>query len=195
MDGNPTAEQRTDFVLERLEQFIRDGRTISEGMSFKQWREMARIEIANAITEAEQDRRDEDVVTRRLLFTLASATVTIGFWGTVMAFDKASYLVVAIIFGITGMWLFAVIGEGPLRRYIKGRRANNRTRILRRVENLTQRIRKMEIELKGEEKRLGKLIKAKAILEAGKDATQKDRDEAIEDANALAQVVRDKFGL
>lgn len=194
-DGLATPEQRADFVLKRLERFIRDGRTISEGMNFKHWQDMARSEIANAIIEAENDHQDDKIVTRRLLFTVASATVTIGFWGTIMAFEKASFLVVAIIFGITGVWLFAVIGEWPLRRFIKGRRAKTRARTLRRVEGLTKRIRKMEIELKDEAKKLEKMLKAKALLEAGKDPDQKAREEAIEDANALAQAVRAKFGL
>lgn len=193
--GHPTPEQRAEFVLRRLEQFIRDGRTIAEGMSFKQWQDMARSEIANAIIEAEQNCQDDYIVTRRLLFTVASATVTIGFWGTVMAFQKAGFLVVAIIFGITGIWLFAVIGEWPLRKYFRGRAANNRARTLYRVEGLTKRIRKMEIELKGEEKRLKKLLKAKALLEAGKDPSQKAREDALADAEALANAVRDKFGL
>src|SRR3990167_4438821 len=121
--GHPTPEQRAEFVLKRLEQFIRDGRTISEGMNFKQWQDMARSEIAGAIVEAEQTYQDDYIVTRRLLFTIASATVTIGFWGTVMAFQKASFLVGAIIFGITGVWLYAVIGEWPLRKYFRRRAA------------------------------------------------------------------------
>lgn len=194
-DGGPTPEQRAEFVLMRLEQFIRNGRTIAEGMNFKQWRDMARVEIANAIAAASQDRQDGQMLTRRILFTAASAFVTIGFWGTMLAFGKASYLTIAIIFGIVGAWLFAVIGEWPFRHFIKRRQARNRARILYRVENLTKRIRKMEIELKDEEKRLKKMLEAKAILEAGKNPAQKAREEAIADASALANAVKDKFGI
>lgn len=194
-DGHPTPEQRADFVLRRLEQFIRDGRTIAEGMSFKQWQDMARIEIANAIIDAENDHQDDFIVSRRLLFTVASALVTIGFWGALLAFERAHYLIVATICGVAGLWLFAVIGEWRVRKYVKGRRAKKRARVLRRVENLTGRIRKMEIELKDEVKRMEELIKAKALLEAGKDPDQKARDKALAEATALAQAVRDKFNL
>ncbi len=194
-DGHPTPEQRADFVLRRLEQFIRDGRTIAEGMPFRQWQEMARIEIANAIIGAENDHQDDFIVSRRLLFTVASALVTIGFWGALLAFERAHYLVVAIICVIAGLWLFAVIGEWRVRKYVKGRRAKIRAKTLRRVENLTRRIRKMEIELKDEVKRMEELIKAKALLEAGKDPDQKAREEALAEATALAQAVRDKFNL
>ena len=50
--GNPAPEERADFVVRRLEQFIRDGRTMAEGMLSK-WQEMAQVEIANAIVESE----------------------------------------------------------------------------------------------------------------------------------------------
>ena len=45
--SRPSPEQRADFVVKRLEQFIREGRTVGEGMSLKQWMDMARYEIAN----------------------------------------------------------------------------------------------------------------------------------------------------
>ena len=44
---------------------------------------MARTEIANALLAAENSNQDDDVVTKRLLFSIASALVTIGFWGEI----------------------------------------------------------------------------------------------------------------
>ena len=35
LSGNPTPEERAEYVIVRLEQFIRDGSKINEGMSFK----------------------------------------------------------------------------------------------------------------------------------------------------------------
>lgn len=194
-NGHPSPEQRAEFVLNRLEQFIRDGRTIAEGMPFRQWQDMARAEIANAIVDAENEHQKDFIVSRRFLFTVASALVTIGFWGIMLSFNKAHYMAVAIIFGIAGFWLFAVIGEWRVRKLVKARQAKNRARGLHRVENLTKRIRKMEIELKGEAKKMDKLLKAKALFEAGKSPSKKAREEAIKDAEALAQVVRDKFNI
>ncbi len=157
--GNPPAEQRADFVVKRLERFIREGRTGSEGFSLRQWQDMARTEIANALIAAENSTQDDDVVTKRLLFSIASALVTIGFWGALMAFDKASYLVTAIICGIAGFWLFAIVGEWRIRKAVKAHTARKRAKGLRRVENLTRRIRQMERELKIEEKQLEEQLK------------------------------------
>ena len=50
---HPTPDERAEYVILRLEQFIRDGRTIDEGMSFKKWQTMAKTEIALAIAEAQ----------------------------------------------------------------------------------------------------------------------------------------------
>ena len=145
--GNPTPEQRADFVVKRLEQFIREGRTLSEGMSLRQWQDMARFEIANAVAAAENASRDDDKVTRRVMFTLAAALVTVGFWGTVFSFDKAPYLVVAFIFTITGLITLAIVGEWRFMKYFRRHQARKREKSMRRIEDLTQRIKRMEKEL------------------------------------------------
>ncbi len=190
--GNPSPEERADFVIRRLEQFIRDGRTIAEGMSFKQWQEMARVEVSKAIIDAENSVQRDDVVTKRLLFCIASAFVTIGFWGTAFAFDKTSYLLTAIVCGLAGFWLMAIAGEWRIRKFVKRRSVDKRAKIMRRVESLTRRIRKMEIELKDEAKVLEKVLKQKAIEEA--KVTGTSREEAIAEAMDLADKLRLKHG-
>ncbi len=180
--GNPTVDERADFVLKRIEQFIRDGRTIGEGMSLKRWQDMARFEISNALLEAENAHQEDDVVTKRLLFTMGSALITIGFWGVVFAFDKADYLVTALISGIAGFWLMAVATEWRFRKFWKARKARRRAQALKRVEGLTRRIKKMERELKKEEKDLKKKLKEefeKAINEklGGDPGSPKDEIE------------------
>jgi len=157
--AHPSPEQRADFVVKRLEQFIREGRTIAEGMSLRQWQDMARFEISNALIAAENARDDEDVVSRRLLFTVAASLVTVGFWGTLFAYDKVQYLVVAIIFGITGIVLLAIVGEWQLMKYFRRHQARQRERSLRRVEDLTRRIKRMEKELKKEHKAMQSKLK------------------------------------
>ncbi len=161
-DGNPSPEVRAQFVVKRLEQFIREGRTIAQGMPFGQWQAMARAEIANAIIAAENSRQQDDVLTKRLLFVAASALVTIGFWGTLLAFDRASYAAVAVICGGAGLFLFAVAAEWRMRKLWKGRRADKRGETLRRVENLTRRIKRMERELKEEARFLEKSLEKAA---------------------------------
>lgn len=145
-DGNPTPEERADFVVERLAQFIRDGRTVA-GMPFKQWQQMARAEIADAVAQHELANRDENLVTRRLLFTFASAFVTIGFWGAAFSFGKTEYLFTAFICGLAGVLLFAVAVEWRVRKFMKKRRARKRRQSLHHVEDLNRRIRRMEREL------------------------------------------------
>jgi len=157
--GNPTPQQRADFVVKRLEQFIREGRTIAEGMSLKQWQDMARFEIAHALLAAENAKHDDDQVSRRLLFTVAASLVTIGFWGVLFAYDKAHYLVVAVICGGAGLILLAVVGEWRFRKYFKRYQARQREKSIYRVEDLTRRIRRMERELEKESKTLERRLK------------------------------------
>ncbi|MCW8914992.1 MAG: hypothetical protein OQK24_03960 [Magnetovibrio sp.] len=162
---HPTPEQRADFVIKRLEQFIREGRTLGEGMSLRQWQDMARMEIALAVAAAEDAAKDDDHVTRRVMFTLAAALVTVGFWGTIFAFDKAPYLVVAFIFTMTGVITLAIVGEWKLMKYFRRHQAKKRSRSLRRIEDLTRRIKRMEKELEKESDglrdKLKKQMKAK----------------------------------
>ncbi len=159
---DPTPEQRADFVVRRLEQFIRDGRTVAEGMSFRQWQDMARGEIAEALKAAENVNQRGDAVTRRLLFTVAAAFVTVGFWGALYAYDKVEFLAVALIVGVTGLVLLGVLGEWRIMAFIRRRQAHRRRRSLHRVEDLTRRIRKMERELEDKHDALEKKIKGEA---------------------------------
>lgn len=148
--GNPSPAQRADFVVRRLEQFIREGRTFAEGMSLRQWQDMARFEIANAVAAAENAAKDDDQVTRRVMFTVAAALVTVGFWGTLFSFDKAPYLVVAFIFTITGLVTLAVVGEWRFVKYFRRHQARKREKSIHRIEDLTRRIKRMEKELEKE---------------------------------------------
>ncbi|MHA1598991.1 MAG: hypothetical protein ACTSV1_09735 [Alphaproteobacteria bacterium] len=157
--GHPGPEQRADFVVKRLEQFIREGRTIAEGMSLKQWQDMARFEITNAIMGAENAQNDGEEVTKRLLFTVAAALTTIGFWGVLFAYDKVHYVVVATIFGATGIVLLGIVGEWRLMKYFRRHRARQRERTIHRVEDLTRRIKRMEKELKEEHRALQSKLK------------------------------------
>ncbi|MBT4220343.1 MAG: hypothetical protein HOE26_10250 [Rhodospirillaceae bacterium] len=157
--GHPNPEQRADFVVKRLEQFIREGRTIAEGMSLKQWQDMARFEITNAIMGAENAQNEGEEVSKRLLFTVAASLTTIGFWGVLFAYDKVHYLVVATIFAITGIVLLAIVGEWRLMKYFRRHQARQRERTIHRVEDLPRRIKRMEKELKEEHRSLQSKLK------------------------------------
>lgn len=154
--NNPTPEERAEFIMQRLEQFIRDGRTFSEGMNLQKWQDMAKVEIANAIVESQVDMQDDDVVTKRLLFTFGASFTTIGFWGGLWAYDQAHYVAVAFLCGAAGMVMIGVALEWRFRKFWKRRQVGQRQKSLRRTQDLTRRIKKMEFELEKEEKRLKK---------------------------------------
>ena len=167
LPDDPTPEERAEFVMLRLEQFIRDGRSIDEGMSFKLWQAMTQVEIAVTLAEAELGQQQEEVVTKRLLFTFGSALVTVGFWGTAVSLHKVAYLAGAIVIGLAGLALIGVAGEWRFRKWNKKRQAGKRRQTLVRVEGLNRRIKRMEHELEKEEQALRKKLKETAQAAAG----------------------------
>ena len=164
LTDNPSPDERAEYVIMRLEQFIREGRTFDEGMSFKIWQAMAKTEIAIAIAEAELGQQKDDMVTKRLLFTFAASLVTIGFWGTAVSLHKVAYLPGAIVVGLAGFILMAVAGEWRFRKWRLNRQANKRRKSLARVESLNRRIKRLEHDLEKEEKKLKGMVNDAAKL-------------------------------
>lgn len=160
LEGNPTAQERADFVTRRLEQFIRDNRTIDRGVNFRQWQAMAHAEIVNAIQDAELDAQKDDVVTKRLMFVAASSLVTIGFWGVAFAWGQVGYMAAALVCGLAALVLFAYALEWPVLRAVKRHARKRRGTALGRIEDLNARIRQMERELKREAKTLEERLRA-----------------------------------
>ncbi len=167
LSDEPSPDERAEYVIVRLEQFIREGRTFDEGMSFKIWQSMAKTEIAIAVAEAELGQKKEETITRRLLFVFAAAMVTIGFWGTAVSLHKVGYMAGAIVIGLAGLVLLGVAGEWRFRKWRLSRQADKRRKALARVENLNRRIKRLEDDLEKEEKRLTKAIKKAARLATG----------------------------
>lgn len=163
---NPTPEQRAEYIMLRLEQFIREGRTIDEGMSFKQWQAMAKTEIAIAVAAAQNEVQKDDPVTRRLLFMTAACLTTIGFWGTAVALHKTAYLVGALVCGGAGILLILIAGEWRFRKWRRKRDAELRIERLANIEALNKRIKGLERALEKEEKMLKKkLDKTRAMVD------------------------------
>ena len=159
---NATPEDRATYVVLRLEQFIRDGRTLDEGMSFRKWQAMALTEIAANIAEAQNEMVRQDPVTNRLLFTAASALITIGFWGTAVSINKVGYIAAALVCGFAGLALLAVAGEWTWSRFWRKRQAGKRKLRLGRIESLNRKIKKLERELEKEADTLEKTLKSTA---------------------------------
>jgi len=158
LPNNPTPEDRATFVILRLEQFIREGRKIAEGMSFRKWQAMALTEIATNIADAQNEVQKDEVPINRFLFTTAAAMVTIGFWGTAVSVHKTGYLAAGLICLGAGIVMLAVAGEWKFRKFWRKRTADKRRTRLKNIENLNRRIKRLERELEREAKDLEKAL-------------------------------------
>jgi len=152
LGNRPTPEEHADYVMKRLEQFIRDGRTIDEGMSFKKWQTMAKTEIALAIAEAENSQDYDEITSRRTLFVSAAAMITIGFWGTAVSLHKVAELVGGLVCLGAGIVMLITAGGFRYRKYKNRKDGLKRAHGLMRIESLNKRIKRLERELEKEEK-------------------------------------------
>jgi hypothetical protein len=78
---------------------------------------------------------------------VASALVTIGFWGAVVAADRASGLLAAIIVGVAGAALLFALADWGLGRLLGGEADRLRRRRFASIEDLDRRLRRMEHEM------------------------------------------------
>ena len=146
----PSPGQRADFLVRKLEQFIRDGKTEKGGMSFATWQQLAREEISSAFAEIEKERltAKEDRVVKRMLDIAASAVVTIGFWGVIMAVLGNFGMVPATILTLAGFALLVIAGEWSLRKAASRYRDEQRLHRFYRIEDFDKKIKKFENEMK-----------------------------------------------
>ena len=152
---NPTPHERADLIVRRLENFIRDGRTEDGGINFRKWQEMAVLEVANAIRDAEKYLSSDQRFFTRSLSVGAASLLTIGIWGTVLAADVATdrktAALILIIAGIVLVSVLAIWGFRRIDHYFKrGRRQYH----IQRVLNFDRQLAKLDKDL---EKRLKKL--------------------------------------
>lgn len=153
-DG-PTPEQKTEYLVRKLEQTIRDNRTV-KGMSFRTWQAIAREEILNAMREHEKRQRREDQTINRLVLVTASSLVTIGFWGAMVAVNSAYGGVAAVITLVAGAALFFVTADWGIKRFVSGYNKEKRVERLAHIEELDKRIKRMEHEMRKKAERLEK---------------------------------------
>ena len=127
LEKNPTPHERADLIVRRLEDFIRKGRTEEGGINFRKWQEMAVLEVANAIRDAEKYLRSDQRFLTRSLSVISASLLTIGIWGTVLAADAtADRQMTALILIIAGGAVLSVLTIWGIRRldhyYKKDRR-------------------------------------------------------------------------
>lgn len=143
-------EERADFIVKRLEEFIREKRNPGEGMSFKHWQAMGKVEIAAAIAAAVKEQSQGDAGLKRVLFTAAAALVTVGFWGAAVSLGRADYVLAGVICLVAGIVLMAVAGEWSFARRQARRRMRGRMSTLARIGDLDKRLKAIEKDRKKE---------------------------------------------
>ena len=152
--SDPTPQQRADYLVRKLEQYIREERTV-RGVSFRDWQTMARNEFANSFAESDQRREAmrQDITMRRLLLVAAVTLVTIGFWGGVMALDQSRNWIAALILLGAGTILLFYVGDFGVRRLWTRHVAKERKQRFERIENFDRQLRQLEAEIRQKLKR------------------------------------------
>ncbi len=160
MANEPTPEERAEYIVKRLELFIRENREPFKGMNFNKWQQLARVEIANSMKDIEQMHKTDDQVSRRMLFIIGSSIATIGFWGVAAAFGKLDYMLAGMICIMAGIIVIAHAGEWATRKMWKKAAAAKRQRSYNNAVSLDRQIKNMEKELKNKAKELEKTLAA-----------------------------------
>ena len=147
--ADPSPQHRADYIVRKLEQFIREGKT-GRGMSFKTWQALARAELTNAFVDLEQGqaRRRADLTMRRILIVGAASLVTIGFWGAVLTVDRHYGQVSAVLLTIAGLVLAALLLEFVLRRALNHLTLQRRKAAFGRIEEFDRQLKKLEAEIR-----------------------------------------------
>jgi hypothetical protein len=147
--SDPTPQDRAEYIVRKLEQFIRDGRTV-RGVSFRDWQAMAKAELINSFAEVEQRKQEirRDVSARRLLLVTSSTLVTIGFWGAVMAFDHGRGLLAALVMLASGTILLFFGGHFSVRRLWRRGSAKERQQRFERIESFDRLLKQFEAEMR-----------------------------------------------
>ncbi|CCQ74728.1 hypothetical protein [Magnetospira sp. QH-2] len=152
---DPTPQERADFVVRLLEDQIRDAKQASvKGMSFRKWQQIARVEIANAVMDAEHQLRTGEKIKLYLVVTLATAMVTIGFWGVVVSRSDMLNTFAAVSMGLAGLVVIAVVLGMMTNAAVKNWETRNRYTDWNRVLDLSKRIQILRIKLEKEEEAL-----------------------------------------
>jgi hypothetical protein len=149
----PSPEQQADYLVRKLEQTIRENRTV-KGMSFRTWQAIARDEILNALRAVEKRQRDHDRTVNRLVLATAASLVTIGFWGAMVAVDRSYGGMAAIITLVAGAALLFVAADWGLGRLGAAHSGRKRRERLAGIEDIDRRIKRMEEEMRRKADRL-----------------------------------------
>ncbi|MCW9034862.1 MAG: hypothetical protein OQK35_00870 [Alphaproteobacteria bacterium] len=142
---NPTPDERAEVIIKQLEMFIREGRSEKGGMNFRKWQEMARVEIVHAILEDEKDWRENDNFVTKVLAMAASGVITVGMWGTVLAFSNSpNKTLEGIAFFAGGMLLMGSLSSYFVWKAFRRYKANRREGRLANIKSLDWKLKKLD---------------------------------------------------
>ncbi len=158
----PTPEDRARMTVRVLEQAIRESRNDSglrmssgrPGMSLKQWQDVAEIEIANAIRDAENEIYRNRKLGNRIAMTVAACLVTIGFFGVAVSWGRVDRAIAAAAGLAAGIGLFLAAAEMPIRLSWRKRKARKRAERFENIRDLDKQIKRMEKFLEDRKKSL-----------------------------------------
>lgn len=148
----PTPEDRAQIVVRILEQAIREGRNETSlrtksgrpGLSFRQWQDIAAVEIANAIRDAEAEVTRRKGVGNRIAMTIGACLVTLGFFGAAVAWGRVDRTLAAVAAFAAGVGLLLAAMEIPVRLSWRKARARRRARKFENIRSLDKQIRALE---------------------------------------------------
>ncbi|HIJ37907.1 MAG TPA: hypothetical protein HPP80_03335 [Rhodospirillaceae bacterium] len=165
MSDSPTPEQRADYLVRKLENLIREGKT-ERGMSFKTWQALARAELANAFTDFDQQlvKGRQDAIARRLILVGSSAVVTIGFWGVVVIVDRHFGILAAWICAGSSVLVALVALEMFVRRLSSQYKIIARQKTFERIEDFDKKLKKLENEIWLKNKKLKEQVEQEGLL-------------------------------
>lgn len=152
MSGEPTPEDRAKIVVRILERAIREGRNETSlrtksgrpGLSFRQWQDIAEVEIANAIRDAEKEFKSRRGVGNRIAMTIGACLVTLGFLGAAVAWGRIDRTLVALGSIAAGAGLLITAMEIPIRLSWRKARAKRRARKFENIRSLEKQVRALE---------------------------------------------------
>ncbi|AVM72707.1 hypothetical protein [Magnetospirillum gryphiswaldense] len=163
MADGPSPEQQADYLVRKLEQTIRDNRTV-KGMSFRTWQAIAREEIVNTLRAAERRHTQHDRTVNRVMLIGAASLVSIGFWGAVVAVDRTFGGWAALVSVLAGACLFFIAADWGIKRASAGWSKRKRQERLANIEDLDRRIKRMEEALRKKEGRLKEKMEEVGLL-------------------------------
>jgi hypothetical protein len=151
-ETSPSPDDRARIVVRILEQAIREGRNETSlrtksgrpGLSFRQWQDIAQIEIANAVRDAEAEIRKRRGFGNRIAMTIGACLVTLGFFGAAVAWGEVDRTLVAVASLAAGAGLLLTAMEIPLRLSWRKARHKRRVRKFENIRSLDRQIRSME---------------------------------------------------